>query len=78
VGLIHVFFGGIGRNIKHNVGLMQKHICAGFTAGIFCRDFAGIFCRDIARIFYGEKRGIFVSVASDRRYLDNICVNQHQ
>jgi len=64
------FFGGIGRNIKHNVGLMQKHICAGFTAGIFCRD--------IARIFYGEKRGIFVSVASDRRYLDNICVNQHQ
>jgi len=36
---------------------MQKHICAGFTAGIFCRDIAGIFCRDIAGIFYGKKEG---------------------
>jgi len=52
-----MYFLGIGRNIKHNVGLMQKHICAGFTAGIFCRDFAGIFCRDIAGIFCGEKEG---------------------
>jgi len=53
----YMYFLGIGRNIKHNVGLMQKHICAGFTAGIFCRDFAGIFCRDIAGIFCGEKEG---------------------
>jgi len=56
-----MYFWGIGRNIKHNVGLMQKHICAGFTAGIFCRDIAGIFCRDIARIFYGKKRDFCVS-----------------
>jgi len=60
-------FWGIGRNIKHNVGLMQKHICAGFIAGIFCRDIAGIFRGDFAGIFCGEKRGFFVSVASDWR-----------
>jgi len=45
------------------------HICAGFSAGIFCRDIlqgyflqgyiSGIFCRDTAGIFCGEKKEVF-------------------
>jgi len=42
---------------KNNVGLIHTHICAGLSAGIFCR----VFCRDILQEYFaGILQGYFV------------------